>query len=167
MSNGSRKPRKRKHAEAPSCLMAKMTRTLRIPLSDLPSDLFSIKAHVNAYRILLEEECTRRHGVVTATRAGLIQTAMRYEQNIRQVERMLKENWETFDAFQRAEMFDRIGKFSDRRDAAITKLDLDSSPMTGKSLFGALDVPALPVKTPATPMAQNVTEEESDVQDHG
>ena len=58
-----------------------------------PEKLRSIKKHCNAFRILLEGECISRHGSISATKASLIQTAVRWEQLTKTVEDIAQKNW--------------------------------------------------------------------------
>ncbi|MBX9656154.1 hypothetical protein K2Y11_21265 [bacterium] len=120
----------------PAILLSREGRWLRLPLSALPSEHATVKKVLNAFRRLLEGEVLERHKSINASHAALIQTACRFEQMTKILERIMTRHWDTLEPLDQASLLDRVGKYSQQRDQAITKLGLDVSKKRGPNWNG-------------------------------
>lgn len=149
--------RRKKGEKIPAVLRARYSKHFRYPLSELPGSMRTITRQVNALRIVLEEAAIARHGDISPTRAGWIQTALRFEQLTKVVERLLRDDGDKLDALEKAQLLDRIAKFSEKRDSTIGKLDLDGEAIKpGKLNFNAIDTKASTSPTPTTEAGADV-----------
>ncbi|MBX9656394.1 hypothetical protein K2Y11_22490 [bacterium] len=115
----------------------------RIVDASLPSTFAQVSKDGTRFRQSLEDACVRRWGAISITKAATINTACRCERAARIAGLTLRRNIAALEPLQRVELQEKIVKFSERRDAAIMRLQLDNDP---KANHNILDVAFDPTK---------------------